>query len=342
MRVFSIVAMICTAAAVILSMLSLFAGWQPNFIEDADIMVLDISKLLRNQTAQETAITYEQSGNIGASGTMLADSNEWYSVHMMNYCFGNYTSGSSRSLSGCSKSTAFFSINPISLASSKSAGPFEVSFSQTITDVGGKIENAYQAVFFFLCTGIAATGLCFIFGTIVAIVDASRFTHGTRVSLVNLVLSGVKSSHAPCTKDVFTAFLGLGLSCGVVTGVLVETVEKVNGLGADVGISAARGDKFLWMAWSSAALMLVVTVVWFMDYYVERKLVLREIEQMYAAGAFGRNAGLRRQSIMGPEMGRDVSPATAKYHKKFVTEVAKDALAHAAGAAVFGGVSKVV
>lgn len=76
--------------------------------------------------------------------------------------------------------------------------------------------------------------------------------------------------------------------------------------------------------------MLIVTIVWFVDYYVERKLVLREIEQMYAAGAFGRNAGLRRQS-MGPQLGSDVSPATAKYHKRFVTEVAKDALVSSQG-----------
>lgn len=40
MRVFSIVAVVCTAAAIILSMLSLFAGWQPNFLEDADIIVV--------------------------------------------------------------------------------------------------------------------------------------------------------------------------------------------------------------------------------------------------------------------------------------------------------------
>lgn len=46
MRVFSIVSVICTAAAVVLSMLSLFAGWQPNFIEDADIMVVSLWNLL--------------------------------------------------------------------------------------------------------------------------------------------------------------------------------------------------------------------------------------------------------------------------------------------------------
>ncbi|KAB2575282.1 hypothetical protein DBV05_g6023 [Lasiodiplodia theobromae] len=291
-------------------------------------MVLDVSKLLKNQTAENTAIAYEQTGAITASGTMVTGKNEWYSIHVMNYCFGNFSSDGSRTLEGCSKSTAFFSINPVSLANSKTLGPFQISFSQTITDLGGKIENAYQAVFFFLCTGIAATGLVFILGMIIAMVDARRYTHGTRVSLLNLGLSAI-------------AFLGLGLSTGVITGVLVQTVDKINQLGSDVGISACRGDKFLWMAWSSTVVMLIVTIVWFMDYYVERKLLLREIEQMYAAGAFERNAGLRRRS-MGPQLGADVSPATAKYHKRFVTEVAKDALAHAAGIAIAGGVTKMV
>ncbi|KAL1642409.1 hypothetical protein SLS58_005483 [Diplodia intermedia] len=76
------------------------------------------------------------------------------------------------------------------------------------------------------------------------------------------------------------AFLGLGPSCGVIAGILVETVRKVNDVDTDVGISAFREDAFLWMAWSSAVLMLVFAIVWFMDYYVERKLTLREIEQM--------------------------------------------------------------
>lgn len=106
---------------------------------------------------------------------------------------------------------------------------------------------------------------------------------------------------------------------------LIQAVQKINELGAEVGVSAARGDKFLWMIWSSTVLMTIVSIVWFMDYYVERKLLLREVEQMYAAGVVDRNMGLRRHS-MGPQLGSAVSPATAKYHDKFVTQVAKDAL----------------
>lgn len=133
---------------------------------------------------------------------MVTGKNEWYSIHVMNYCFGNFSSDGSRSLEGCSKSTAFFSINPVSLANSKTLGPFQISFSQTITDLGGKIENAYQAVFFFLCTGIAATGLVFILGMIIAMVDARRYTHGTRVSLLNLGLSAVSArTRALCYKS---------------------------------------------------------------------------------------------------------------------------------------------
>ncbi|GME28883.1 Sur7 protein [Neofusicoccum parvum] len=270
------------------------------------VAVLDISRYLQNQTAENTAIVYQQTGAITGGASVTTGKHQWYSIHIMNYCQGNFTSDGSRRLDECSKSTAFFAINPVSLASSKTLGPFQLSFSQTITDVGGKIENAYQAIFFFLCMGIAATGLEFLLGAIIAVTDSRKLTHGTRVSLVNLGLACI-------------ALLGLGLSSGVITGVLIETVQKINDIGADIGISAKRGDKFLWMAWSSTVLMFITAIVWFMDYYVERKLLLREIEQMYAVGA------------MEP---------TAKYHDRYVTKIAKDALAHAAGITIAGAITK--
>ncbi|KAF2144795.1 uncharacterized protein K452DRAFT_266904 [Aplosporella prunicola CBS 121167] len=288
MRVSAVVSVLCTIAATILSFLCLFAGWKPDFLEDASIMTLDISKLLRSENGTNTIVSYKNTDASSGSASATTGDHAWYSVHVMNYCEGNFESDGSKTLISCSTGMAFFSFDPIEVLKAQSEGPIAVSFKGDITTVGSKMKDAYKATFFLLCMGLAAAAIEVVLSIVAVIMDLRRPIHGTTISFINLGLAT-------------TAFLGLGLASGIITGVMIEAVKKINQSRAETGLVAAKGDKFLAMAWAATGLMLLATCLWLVDYSVERSIARAEIEDMYANRAMERNMRLRRRTL---EMGQ--------------------------------------
>ncbi|KAF2087216.1 hypothetical protein K490DRAFT_9852, partial [Saccharata proteae CBS 121410] len=179
-------------------------------------------------------------------------SHDWYTVHVMDYCEGDTDSDGSKKLTGCSRGMAVFSFDPVKIMQSGNAGPLHISFNGQITNISGKLKTAYMATFILLCIGIAGTGLDFVVSIIVVLMDTRRLTH----------------DHADFCQ---IGFLGLGLSSGVITGVTVVAVQKINQYGSDIGLSATKGNKFLGMTWAATGLVLIALILWFMDYCVERR-----------------------------------------------------------------------
>lgn len=59
----------------------------------------------------------------------------------------------------------------------------------------------------------------------------------------------------------------------IITATMVPFVNTVNVQGADIGLGATKGTKFLWMTWSATVLMLLTGCIWLLDYFVERRFL---------------------------------------------------------------------
>ncbi|KAI4593433.1 hypothetical protein KJ359_009323 [Pestalotiopsis sp. 9143b] len=62
---------------------------------------------------------------------------------------------------------------------------------------------------------------------------------------------------------------------------MVPFVNTVNVQGADIGLGATKGTKFLWMTWSATILMLITGCIWLLDYFVERRFLYGYGTQTY-------------------------------------------------------------
>lgn len=80
-------------------------------------------------------------------------------------------------------------------------------------------------------------------------------------SLVSLFASGRGSACANVLLAIL-AFLAIGIGSGLVTAVAVKGADIINEHGAQVGIEAHRGSKFLALTWAATGLMFVAMVAW--------------------------------------------------------------------------------
>ncbi|KAI0153621.1 SUR7/PalI family-domain-containing protein [Pestalotiopsis sp. NC0098] len=257
MRAFAFISIVLSLVALILSMLCLFAGHTRGFIEDGQILTITISPMgkerLWNLTTSNPDNTDSQLGSL----TSQVGINDWYSLYVMNYCTGSYANSTSEATESCSEAVPFFSFNPIQLirpqlngSSGFSIGGLSAGVSisasgwpSQIDDVSGKIESGYKAMFFMLCLGIAASGVEAIVSLVVVLMDRRDLNHG------------------------------LALASTIITATMVPFVNTVNVQGADIGLGATKGTKFLWMTWSATVLMLLTGCIWLLDYFVERRFL---------------------------------------------------------------------
>ncbi|KAI9742077.1 MAG: hypothetical protein M1834_000467 [Cirrosporium novae-zelandiae] len=189
----------------------------------------------------------------------------------MDYCEGYYTRYHAKNLTACSKEKGFYYFNPASVINSELEGKLDLTalgWPNIIGNVTNAIASSYKAMFLLLCIGITATGISLIVGVVVIVIDGRDITHGTTISMINLGFATI-------------AFLGLSIASGIVTGVMINAVNTINKKGASDGLAATRGEKFLWMSWSSSCLMCAAIIVWFMDYYVEKRIMYSGFEEMY-------------------------------------------------------------
>jgi hypothetical protein len=195
---------------------------------------------------------------------------DFYSAHMLDYCFGQYTPGEvanatlplhdiSKNVTGCSKSQAMYKFDPTQIiqdALNKTTGS-KVSLNDLNWPEG--IQNGIRA----LNTLMAAmfvlyvVAICLIFVALLAAIFA-------------IVASGRLST---CLNFLVAtlAFLAIGLASALVTAVMVKGTKLINQYGNDVGVEALYGKKFLTLTWVATALMLVALVVWVVEFFVGRR-----------------------------------------------------------------------
>ena len=194
---------------------------------------------------------------------------DFYSAHLLDYCYGQYTPSESpnatlslsdihKNVTGCSNRTAMYYFNPTQiLEDALNSSGLDVTLSDL--EWPSDIQRGLDALrivsltaFVLYCIAIAAMFLA-LGAAAVAI-----FAQGRLSACVNFALALI-------------AFLAIGLASALVTAVVVKGVEVINEHASKIGVEAYRGGKFLALTWAATALMLITIVVWVVEFCAGRK-----------------------------------------------------------------------
>ena len=281
MRLSSVLTLVCSAAALVLSLLCLFAGNTKTFLQNGDLLTLNMSRLgyvgdvfnttdgdggfldnLINDAQDDLNDLINDATTDIASALNISD---FYSVHVMDYCEGMFEPNSTlaaengtkirKNTTYCSRRNAFFHFNVTQIVEAALPDQInltDINWPDAITDAQNTIRTASIATVILFVLGIIFTGLA-LFGAIIGI-----FTTGRVSACFNVVLD-------------FLAFLALVISSVLVTIVINKAVNALNKYGNDIGISATKGKLFLGMTWAATALMFIAFAVSIVQLIMGRK-----------------------------------------------------------------------
>lgn len=276
MRLTSILTLAFAVGAFILSMLCLFAGSNTTFLQNADIMTLNISQIGQIEVFNTTAEAddnflddlindVQETANdlVGEAADFVTDRlniSDFYAVHVMNYCEGMYEDNgtdpnASKNTTRCSRRNAMFHFDPTKIVEENLPGDItleDIRWPDEIKQATDAIRAASIAMFVFWVVGIAFAGLAAI-GALVAI-----FTSG-RLSACGVFALSIIS------------FLCLGIAAAIATAIMVKATRAINKYGNDIGIEATMGNRFLGMSWAATALMLLAAIVATVQVFAGRK-----------------------------------------------------------------------
>ncbi|KAG5999115.1 hypothetical protein E4U54_002054 [Claviceps lovelessii] len=288
--------MVLALVAFILSMLARYAGHEQGFMEEYAVLRLDTSKLghdilgkvsEENKTGGEkkknahgfggdaleklSELTDGVKGKINEAVGHIVDKvvkkigiKEWYSLHITNWCEGDWSPNSTvvdagLNITNCSSfiTDGRFDLRKI-VDKEIQAGPFKINpASITWPDtIQKKLDTLARALLALLnayavCAGLS--GLAFVCSIVAFWKPDLR-----RIVLMNLVVS------AP-------GFLVLFISSATVTASANFAVAAVNDLGGVVGLSATAGTKFYTLTWVATGFMGFVSLFWVGKYLAMRK-----------------------------------------------------------------------
>jgi hypothetical protein len=179
---------------------------------------------------------------------------------MLDYCYGDYTPGPlpnatvsasdiHKNVTACSNRTAAFHFDPTTILQQKLN---ESGVGITLADLNWPADiqkgldalHIIQTTYFVLyCIAIGLIALSLITSIL------ALFTSGRLSACLNVMLATL-------------AFLGIALASALVTAVIVKGVDVINKYGAEVGVSAQKGNKFLALTWAATGVMLIAMLWW--------------------------------------------------------------------------------
>ncbi|KEF61250.1 uncharacterized protein A1O9_02815 [Exophiala aquamarina CBS 119918] len=265
MRLTAVLTLACAIATLVLSLLSLLAGSSRSFLQDSDMMTLNISRIghtslfnttdgdggffddLVNDLQEDINDLINDASSDIAEALNLPD---FLSVHVMDFCQGTYSPNStvrnpSMNTTECSNRTTLFHFRPTKIVEDALPDGItleDIHWPSEIQDAERAIRIASNAMVVCYIIGIVFAGLA-IFTAIWAIFSSGRLS-----ALINFVID-------------MLAFLSLGIASAIATAIIVKATNAINKYGDDIGIAAYRGGRFLGMTWAATALMLLASVV---------------------------------------------------------------------------------
>ncbi|KAK6224642.1 SUR7 protein [Colletotrichum tabaci] len=288
-----IVPLVLSIVAFVLSFLALFAGHKEGFMEDYDVVRLNMSTLGYNlvPTATEEAdpasttdgfldrfvdgVSDRVSDIINDIGNDVADRladelgvSEWYSLHLMDVCQGDFAPNVTApnawlNVTNCTQPSPGPNVNLTRMLDQElSIGPLRLSLADlnwpdTIEDTLDKVNKFLLAIWVLYVLGIAFSGLA-VLGSLAAF------------------FLGFKK-RTTVTNFVFAILAALVLFAGslITTIGAKEGAKQITDIGEDIGISAKAGQKFMIISWVAFAVMFAAAVYWVTQFCVERRSTRR-------------------------------------------------------------------
>ncbi|CAI4214826.1 unnamed protein product [Parascedosporium putredinis] len=292
MQFFHIAPLVFLVAGFVLVNLTLFAGDKAGFMEEYAIVRINMSDFGKNlfsdangseenkdddddkssvgdilsgiidDVKDKAADTLNQVGNrIAGRLTEELGIEEWYSIHIQEFCQGNFRNGSaSFDVLNCTMSRPGSRINLTEILDGEMAvGPIDLSLADFRWPAGiqrqvSKLNSALHAVFVFYVLAVALAGAAVICNAVILFLPA--FT--PILIIANAVLAGLASVN-----------IGLGSTITTVMGGLVA--ETITDLGEFVGVTAVQGTQFLALTWVAFGVVTVAAAYWANEFRKVRK-----------------------------------------------------------------------
>jgi len=313
--------MACAIVAFVLSMLCLFAGHKPGFMENYHILTLNTSTLGHNLIPTSTSnpassptatslgsffssvehnITSTIEGDLNGIDDDIADKlaaelgiKQWYSWHLMDLCEGTYSPNATAkhaklNVSSCTNQTTMYhfditkEINDELESSKLHVNISSLGWSDDIQNDLNKLNTALDALFVLYVIGIAAAGIAII-AALVAL-----FLHGSRlISFGNWGLASL-------------SFVTLLIASIIITVIQIEAAHIINKHGNDIGVYAYRGTKYLILTWVAVAVMFLASAAWVVEFCVGRRQRDREYTEKSTGSRWRRGnheAAVRRRGV---------------------------------------------
>lgn len=282
MRFLPILPFLLALVALILGFLCIFAGSKPNFLESYSILTLNVSRIGQNLVNASSSgssstlssffhdltdpIVDELEGDLNDAAADIAKDlglQDFYSIHIMDYCHGYYEPGPvknatihkiSQNVTGCSNTTAMFAFDPRAALekslndSGHIAGTTadkildSIDFPQDLEDGIHALRAAFKAQFVLYCIALS-------------------FTFLTLLSCIFWVFSGGRLGACSDIILAFFAFLFMGVASAIATAIGVKGSHVINKYGHEIGVSATRGGGFLGLTWGATACLLLASMV---------------------------------------------------------------------------------
>lgn len=293
-RLIILIPLALSIVGTILSAISLFAGHKEGFMEDYAIARLNVSRIgydviksssddSSNKDKDEDKgfldsikdkwddtkddIKGKLNDAIGDAAGDVADKigiSEWYSLHVMGACEGDYTpnstvSGASLNITNCTNSEAGFRLNMTAVMDKEiDLGLFDVNIAdlgwdEKVQEKLDIINKVLLGLFILYVLGIGFSGLATILCIVAILLPDKRI-----VAVVNLVLATL-------------AMLSLLIASIIITIAVTKGVNELNEVAEKIGVTVVRGDQFLIISWVAAAVMLFAMVFWATRFCLARK-----------------------------------------------------------------------
>ncbi|KAK7981856.1 hypothetical protein PG996_009541 [Apiospora saccharicola] len=284
-RAFVLCPLIFSAAAFALALVALFAGSKPGQMEDYHIISINMSNfghdLVPTPTSGGSEPTTTDQGGIGGffssvvatlESSITDELNEisndiadklsaelgisqWYSLHVMNACEGNYapnatSPGAWFNQTNCTAQEAGFQFNLSSVLDREievgplDLNPADLKIPEGIQEAINYVNGFLLAVFVLYVIGIGFSGIVFLL-----CIGAITIGPSTLFSLASAVTATL-------------AALALGIASAIATAIAKKGASEINDKGDEVGISAKAGSKFMIITWVAFGAIVVALISW--------------------------------------------------------------------------------
>ncbi|KAM0484381.1 hypothetical protein ACHAPX_001804 [Trichoderma viride] len=280
-----LIPLILSFVAFVLTNLALFAGHQQGFMEDYAVIRLNTSELGQNifKNDKSSSKSDDDDGDESIfdkvkgkvhdltdkgkdklndiAGDIIGDIaddlgiSQWYSVHIMNACQGEFGANATvdhfkLNTTNCTHSSPSNRFNLTEILNQElSIGPLDISLADidwpdSIEDKISDLNNALLALFIFFVLGVGFSGL-----SMLACIPAFLLGDKKIILFINTALASLAAATITLGSIVVTAASSIA-------------ANAINKAGEKITLVASKGTKFYIISWIASIFMIITSLFW--------------------------------------------------------------------------------